>query len=87
MSVPHTGRIEAEIQGRRCSFDGDAWSAADSSLAETLNLVTEMVPKTHYTIQEIAEAVFRRAGLAGSARIISARNDNWTEELPEGAVD
>lgn len=87
MSVPHTGKIVAQIDGRRCTFNGDTWSSDDRLLADALNQATRFVPKMHHTIQEIFAAVIRRARLTGSARIISAANDEWTEPLPEGAVD
>lgn len=87
VSVPHTGWLEAEIHGQLCSFDGDLWTSADNALAESLNLVTELVPKTHYTILDVAEAVFRRAGLADTARITRVQADNWTRQLPDGATD
>ena len=87
MSLPHTGKLEAEIHGKLCQFDGDVWTSPDAALAESLNLWTEFVPKTHYPIQSIAEVVFRRAGLTDFARIISAVNDTWKTELPAGAID
>ena len=87
MSVPHTGKLKAQIHGRRCSFNGEEWESADLSLAESLNLITELVPTTHYTIQEIAETVFRRAGLADVARIISVEFDQWPVGIPDDAID
>jgi hypothetical protein len=86
MSVPHTGRLIAEIDGRRCEFDGDLWVTPSPALSDLLNFATDHAPKTHYTIKEVAQHVFAAAGLQ-RATIIEWKSDDWPEELPPGALD
>lgn len=87
MSIPHTGNLEAKIRGVHCQFDGDIWNSPDGDLAGRLNEATAAVPKTHFPIEEIAEAAILYAGLSDAAKIVSFTRDHWAEALPPGAID
>ena len=87
MSIPHTGRLVAEIKGVRCEFDGDHWAGPDAALNVLLNEATESTVKHHHSIEEIARRVLRETGLEASARILSVKPDRWRTELPPDAVD
>lgn len=87
MSIPHTGRLIAEIEGQRCEFDGDTWRTASVALAALLNRETARTVKQHFSIKEVAERVLADTGLSARARIMEWHNDTWPDELPPGAVD
>ena len=88
MSLPHTGRLSAEVDGIQCTFDGDVWEAAgDPRLSVALDRATAGVPKTHRTIVEVAQAAMAAAGFASRSRILSWEIGDWGEELPDGAID
>ena len=69
MNNPNNERLVAMIHGKRCTFDGEQWECEDASLAESLDLILELVPQTHTDLRQLAEVVFRRAGLTGVARV------------------
>lgn len=87
MSLPHTGRLVAMVDGRPCQFNGDIWQSADADLARSLNSVMDRIPRTHWTIDEIAREALRDCHLLERTTIISVEVDAWNEELPEGAID
>ena len=87
MSLPHTGQLEASVNGVPCHFNGDVWTTPDSKLTARLNDELAFVPKQHATIEEIARLVFHRVGLESSAKILHFKCDSWPTELPEGAED
>lgn len=87
MSVPHTGKLKAIVGRAPCEFDGESWTSPNQTLAELLNAFTDIVPKTHYTIQEVATAAVTAAGLTEGFRILTAENDAWPEDLPPDAID
>ena len=87
MSIPYTGRLEAVVNGVPCHFDGDKWLTADAELTLLLNDATDSSPKTHYTIQELAEHVLRKTALLTSSVILSAESDQWDSTIPEDAED
>ena len=87
MSLPHTGQLEAIVNGVRCQFNGDVWTTPDAELAARLNAEMESVAKHHATIDEVANSVFRRARLESSAKILHYKSDVWPTELPDGAID
>ena len=87
MSIPHTGRLVAEIDGRRCTFDGDVWKGPTPELEAQLNEATIDAPKQHYSIRTRADYVFYILRLTDHARILEAVADAWPNELPPGAID
>ena len=87
MSLPHTGQLEAIVNGVPCHFNGDAWTTPDAALTARLNAEMEFVAKHHATIDEVANCVFRRARLEASAKILHFKCDVWPSELPDGAID
>jgi hypothetical protein len=87
MSIPHTGRLHAEIDGMTCLFDGDSWNTPDPALTSSLDAITAGTLKHHYGIREVAERVIAEAGLKDRAIIVDCQNDQWAEDLPPGAVD
>ena len=87
MSLPHTGKLEAIVNGVPCQFNGNVWTTPDAELTKLLNGMMEYVVKHHATIDEIAKSVFRAARLEASARILHYESDVWPGDLPDGAVD
>ena len=87
MSLPHTGQLEAIVNGVPCHFNGDVWTTPDAGLTARLNAEMKSVVKHHATIDEVANSVFRRARLKASAKILNFKCDSWLDELPEDAVD
>ncbi|MEY2409244.1 MAG: hypothetical protein QOF48_1914 [Verrucomicrobiota bacterium] len=87
MSIPHTGHLVAEIDGQRCTFDGDLWKGPTPELEAQLNDATAHAPKHHVAISERANYVFYILGLTDQARILESRADAWPTELPPGAID
>ncbi len=87
MSLPHTGQLEAIVNGVSCHFNGDVWTTPDSELTCLLNEMTAQVVRHHYTIDEIARNVFRLARLEASAKILRFKSDVWPTNLPQDAVD
>jgi len=87
MSVPHTGKLTAEIRGQRCEFNGDNWTAPEAALTALLNDATASTPKTHMDIKSLARIVLIKAGLWNQSRILDWEGDIWEEELPPEAID
>lgn len=87
MSVPHTGKLTAEIDGVTYFFNGDDWTGPSSPLIARLNAFTEIAPKHHFDIKSLAESIFQRAGIAGN--VITWQGDTWdeTENLEPGDLD
>jgi hypothetical protein len=85
MSVPYTGKLEAEIDGVKCRFNGDLWETMSPDLTDRLNDATKVTPKTHADIRELAEQIVSRCGL--KANILSVKFDRWDESIPSDAVD
>ena len=85
MSVPHTGKLEAEITGIKCQFNGNYWITPVADLSARLNDATSATSKTHIDIRELAELVVRKCGL--TANIISVQFDEWHEQIPDDAID
>ena len=88
MSIPHTGKLTAEYAGFILQFDGHTWTCDDHYLVRVLNESTVEVMQTHIGIVELAEAVFRDAGLSGAV-ILSVRQDAWSpaDQLPPDSID
>lgn len=88
MSAPHTGYFAVEIHGRRFSFDGDHWTAADED-AGTLNILHRLNAAVyfmqHYSCGALALGCMKNAGFTG--KVLESRNDAWNSPLPDGAVD
>ncbi len=87
MSIPHTGKLTASVNGIDCSFDGDTWLTSDSELTKLLNEVTENSPKTHFSIRELAEHVLNKTSLLAQSKILSSESDKWNSSIPAEAED
>ena len=88
MSIPHTGRLAARINGIDCTFDGNTWKSSDSRLAARLNSVMAGLAVTHLSIFEVATNALEHAGLTSAAEILSWEPDSWPpDSLPDGAID
>jgi hypothetical protein len=87
MSVPHTGHLVADIQGKRFEFDGEVWRGPSGSILHRLRESTRGVPKTHLTIYELALQIFTQAGVAENATVLSWVGNSWQEPIPPSAVD
>jgi hypothetical protein len=87
MSIPHTGKLKAEVDGSLCEFDGDCWITPRADLTARLNDATRSAPKTHYSIHELAEHVLSKAGLLKTAKILAVRSDAWPKQLPADAIE
>jgi hypothetical protein len=87
MSVPHTGRLTAQIDGLRATFNGERWFVSDSNIEALLNSATFSSPKTHFDIKSLAEHVLTKAGLKARARILEWKADEWPDDLPDGVID
>ena len=87
MSIPHTGKLIATVNGDTCHFDGDRWITPKPHLTAALNDATESSPKTHYSIQEVAENVFHKVGLLKVSKIVSVKFDVWNNPIPDDAID
>ena len=87
MSIPHTGKLTATVNGDTCQFDGDRWTTPKPQLTAALNDATDSSPKTHFSIQEIAENVLHKAGLLKNSKIVSVESDAWANPIPDDAVD
>lgn len=89
MSVPHTGRLVAIVEGQRCMFDGNRWISPGlpTAVPELLNQATETAPTTHFDIHQLARHVLRKAGFEGRYTILEWQSDTWGDELPPEAVD
>lgn len=87
MSIPHTGKLNAIVNGISCQFDGDKWITTDIELSARLNSATDSSPKTHYTIHELAEHILQKTGLFTSSVILFSESDKWDSTIPEDAVD
>jgi hypothetical protein len=75
LSIPHTGRLVAEIDGQRCTFDGNHWKCPLAELAAMLNEATITQPKQHYSVEGVAKGVFYHLGLESRARILEFQLD------------
>ena len=82
MSVPHTGKLIADVAGTHCRFDGDRWTSADAALASQLNAATQNSPATHFSISERAEHVLNKLGFQGRYQVIAFEADQWGDQLP-----
>ena len=87
MSVPHTGKLTATVNGDTCHFDGDRWTTPKPHLTAALNDATDSSPKTHASIQEIAENVLHKVGLLKNSTIVSIESDSWPYPIPNDAID
>lgn len=88
MSVPHTGKLTAEVAGHPCQFNGDLWTCpADPALAAHLNAALELCPTQHYGIRSLALNCLRVADLEAVARNIEGQGDAWDDELAEDEID
>jgi hypothetical protein len=85
MSMPHTGKLTARIHGEDYQFNGDVWTGPDAALVATLNELADAEPKTHITIDQLAKKIFRRANIQGG--VISFEVHQWSDDLPDGAID
>jgi hypothetical protein len=85
VSLPHTGKLNARIDGGEYRFDGAAWDGPDPDLVSSLNKITARAPKQHFNVRELAGYVLCSASVAGE--ILTWEADQWKEELPPGAVD
>lgn len=87
MSIPHTGKLTAIVNGDICQFDGNRWVTPKPHLTAALNDATESSPNTHYSIQEIAENAFHKVGLLKVSKMVSVESDAWKTHLPDDAID
>lgn len=87
MSIPHTGKLEAIVNGHRCSFDGDSWITPEADLTAVLNDATKTSPKTHFSILERARHVLNKTALLPYTQILSVEFDQWKTEIPDDAID
>jgi len=87
MSLPHTGQLEAIVNGVACQFSGDAWTTPDAALTAALNDATDSSPKAHFTIDERARHVLNKTGLLASSQILSFKSEAWPSELPDETID
>src|SRR5690349_54403 len=86
MSVRHTGRIEAIVNGQRCQFNGMTWITPDPELTKLLNGATQLVLKGP-TSYETARAVFQSIGVESTARILRFMEGSPETRLPDDATD
>jgi hypothetical protein len=86
MSVPHTGRLIAIVEGLECRFDGDHWETPSRVITRALNEATESSPKTHFDIRDLAVHVLTKLGFTFT--IESWSGDEWEQDdAPEGTVE
>ncbi len=76
MSVPHTGKLRALVNGIACEFNGETWATSDARLLAGLNAATASSPKQHFDILGLAEHVARKLELV--FQLI-----DWTPDAPE----
>lgn len=87
MSVPHTGRLTARIDGQEYQFNGDRWTGPAGQLLEDLQWARNRTPVHHLDIREVATAVARTLELGDRFQIVTAAGDSHPEDLPPGDLD
>lgn len=90
MSLPHTGKFEAQAGDWTICFDGDNWTGSGPGFEDIrliLELRTRRLPRTHYSCSDIAERVLNPI-FGGNWKLIHRENDTWQyPRLPPGMKD
>jgi hypothetical protein len=91
MSLPCTGRFEAQLSGWRLSFDGETWTCPEADFGQlcgpALARATVRNKRQHLTVDEIGAACLDDVFPGRDWTEIAAEADGWTETLDPGAVD
>lgn len=69
MNSRHDKQLEAVINGHRCVFHGEFWSASDPQLEVRLNRALAEIPLPRLGLFEVADEVIHRLGESAVSRI------------------
>lgn len=90
MSLPSTGRFEAEVMQTRMVFDGQDWTGTGEVFEQfwraMLARETERQQGTHLDVEHVGRRVLQSV-FPGQWSEVSSRVDGWSERIDPQAID